>query len=92
MYLANSNRRFVRFVDMKEFWRGKKMDDKQQATAKPKYQFCWHCGNKLRANFYREYKENGNTFIVHRQCYEVLMGEFPDIVKAVGDDVEIQFN
>lgn len=46
---------------------------------KPRVGFCWHCGNRLRANFYREYiSEDGHTYIVHAECLDILKGEIFD--------------
>ena len=49
----------------------------KQAKPTPKYQFCWSCGNKLRANFYREFfnKDDGQTYIVHAECLRKLNSE-----------------
>lgn len=50
----------------------------QTVKEQPKYKFCWHCGRKLRANFYREYQnEDGHTYIVHKECKEFLETGFP---------------
>lgn len=50
--------------------------EKMTTIEKPKYRFCWHCGKQLRANFYQEFTdEHGYTYIVHRQCKEVLDGK-----------------
>lgn len=49
----------------------------KKKQVKPKYQFCWSCGKKLRANFYREFfnKDDGQTYIVHAQCLDELNSE-----------------
>lgn len=46
---------------------------------KPRLNFCWHCGRKLRASFYREYSsDDGHTYIVHAECLDILNGEIFD--------------
>lgn len=51
---------------------------------KPKTKFCWHCAKQLRANFFREYKaEDGNIYIVHAACKEILENNLFDFTKAI---------
>ena len=52
---------------------------------KPRLRFCWHCGRQLQANYFAEYSaDDGNIYIVHKQCFESLSGGF--VTKSAVDD------
>ena len=39
--------------------------------------FCWHCARQFRGNLSYQYTaSDGNTYLVHKDCKEILEGGF----------------
>jgi len=37
---------------------------------KPRVRICWHCGRKLRGNYFTEVVRDGHLRILHKECAE----------------------
>lgn len=70
-----------------------KITSLKTSSKKPRVNFCWGCGNKLRGKYYAEKVIMGQTKIMHKSCAEKIEDrsnhydqEYYDYVDQTGDD------